>query len=588
MSVTWIPATPIVRKLEIADSPFVELGNMSRAELAQSREVPAAQRRLQIAGFVSSFEWGTVRQHLPLRLPTPGSASAWAGRLCRSYYQWLPPGDEALNSLDDFDLMLRLFDFSSWRPYLAQRLKSNFGPPAFDPVSIGLCLLLKIDRGWGWQRLLTELRSRERGQGYCLRFGFDPQDLPGASAFRMAHQNTQLECLQACQDSLMQGLMAYRVVPTQTTFPGDPPERGVSLSTDCQLIQSRSRMQCSHQTEACCTPAAQRPCPARQADKEGCACDTEACREHCRFATFRDPQATYVYYAGSNQPGHHLRPNAPTGDQPALSKGKHHFGYKSKAFNIVDDRLFTSWPITGPFVPANRNDHLSTIPGLQDVQRRFPDLHIGEFLADAGEGYDDILRFVYNDLHAIRSIAIRHSESDDNLLICLKRGYDANGIPLCPHGYRLASNGHDYQRNSTKWVCRQKCSHQPIPDLDLPTPTSDIPAPRLSCPFAQSDQPLGFSLSVGLALPDGCIRLARDFPSGSDTSNLRSGRQSYSESRNASQARRHLKRSPFFGLLNSAKATLISDTLSIAFNLVRFIREASSAPPITSPPNSDP
>ena len=57
--------------------------------------------------------------------------------------------------------MLRLFDFSSWRPYLAQRLKSNFGPPAFDPVSIGLCLLLKIDRGWGWQRLLTELRSRE-------------------------------------------------------------------------------------------------------------------------------------------------------------------------------------------------------------------------------------------------------------------------------------------------------------------------------------------------------------------------------------------------------------------------------------------
>jgi hypothetical protein len=40
------------------------------------------------------------------------------------------------------------------------------------------------------------------------------------------------------------------------------------------------------------------------AGKGGCQCDTPACLEHCRFAAFRNPDAAYVYYSGSNQPGH--------------------------------------------------------------------------------------------------------------------------------------------------------------------------------------------------------------------------------------------------------------------------------------------
>jgi hypothetical protein len=78
-------------------------------------------------------------------------------------------------------------------------------------------------------------------------------------------------------------------------------------------------------------------------------------------------------------------------------------------------------------------------------------------------------------------------------------------------------------------------------------------------------------------LPDGGIRLARDMQVGSQTWKLRTGRQSYAESRNATQSRRGLKRSPWFGLPNTAKATLIGDTLSLAFNLVRLLREASRA-----------
>ena len=110
----------------------------------------------------------------------------------------------------------------------------------------------------------------------------------------------------------------------------------------------------------------------------------------------------------------------------------------------------------------------------------------------------------------------------------------------------------------------------PPPEPPPPTP------PRQACPFADPDHPLGYSLSIGLTLPDGCIRLAHDLPVGSDTWKLRIGRQSYSESRNATQARRGVKRSPWFGYHNTAKAMLISDTLSLAFNLIRLICEASA------------
>ena len=64
---------------------------------------------------------------------------------------------------------------------------------------------------------------------------------------------------------------------------------------------------------------------------------------------------------------------------------------------------------------------------------------------------------------------------------------------------------------------------------------------------------------------------------GSDSWKLRIGRQSYSECRNASQARRHLKCSPWFGLINSSKATTMGDTLLLMLNLARFVQEASLA-----------
>jgi hypothetical protein len=609
MATLWVPApTPdqVLLTTDLPNSPFHRLVGLSLSQLRDTRDLPAAQRRLLTPHFGQTFRWEAVRPLLPLRLmvaPTqppahndqPPVVPVWQPRGCRSHYRWLPPDDiltqQDLLGLDDFDLILRLFDFSAWRPILGQRFASHMGPPPFDPVSLGLAWWLARWRSWHWPQLLTELHSSERGLGYCRRLGLRPDDLPAASTVRGALEHTCADWLVQCADSLDLSLMAYGLIPTRATFPADPPQRGVSVGLDSRLVAARSHMRCRAMHADCFLPLPQRKCAARAKGQQGCACDTPACQAHCCRATPRDPQAAYVYYAGSNQPNQaQSAPNTaqqPASQPPAKGRGKEVFGYKEKAFNILDDRLFTYWPLIGPFVPANRNDHLQTVPGFADLRRRFPQLKIGEVTADAGEGYDEILNYVYRDLHALRLIDQRAAEKDTDPLSCLERGYDASGVPLCQHGYRLAFNGHDYRRHDSKWVCRQVCLRQRKPDVVIPlppVPPAQDPASAQpafgsgDCPYRHPDRPLGYLVRVGRTLPDGNVRLARDLPVDSPAYTLRQGRQSYTESRNACQWRRRLDRSPWYGLANSAKAAYLGDLLTPALNVARFVREATTAP----------
>jgi hypothetical protein len=158
MNSIWIPAVPGQTVCQATSPLFEGLPCLSRAQLAAGRSLPATERRLQLPYFVETFGWENIRPHLPLPLLTPGAAPAWTGRVCRSYYQWLGIEDLAstaeLLRLDEFDLMLRLFDFSAWRPYLAQRFRSQYGPPPFDPLSLGLGMLLahyQVGIGNVWQ-----------------------------------------------------------------------------------------------------------------------------------------------------------------------------------------------------------------------------------------------------------------------------------------------------------------------------------------------------------------------------------------------------------------------------------------------------
>ena len=565
---------------EAESQPFAHLLGLSRSELKASRSVPAAQRRLLTAHFQKSFTWSAIRPLLPLPFIVPVDVPTPRPRRYRSAYTWLPPEQlltaEELDGLDDFDLILRLFDFSAWRPILAQRFRSQFGPPVFDPVGIGLGILLSRWRNWGWPTLRRELASAERGRGYCRRLGFDPENLPVESTWRMALANTDEKWFRQCADSVVQGLMKQRLIPDHSTFPGDPPERGIAVAIDSQLVTARSKMHCRHQHPDCFQPDQNRPCVAQTAGKAGCDCDTKACQHHCRQVAARDPEAAYVYYVGSNQPQATVKPTRkPNDTKQKKTRGKHHFGYKSKGFNIIDDRLFTYWVLSGPFVSANRNDHLQTIPGFDSLKQRFPQLNIGAVLGDAGEGVEEILVYVHSNLGALRLIKQRHAAIDQDPLTCLTRGYDQKGTPLCPHGYHLAFNGHDYDRRDSKWLCRQRCRRQSQPDVvpDLADPTAIV-----ACPYRDASRPLGFLVRIGRTLPDGSLRLARDLKVGSPSWSLRLGRLSYAESRNANQQRRGLKRSPWFGLANSAKANFLGDILSNLLNLARFVREATCAP----------
>ena len=252
---------------------------------------------------------------------------------------------------------------------MGQRFASQYGPPPFDPVSLGLAWLLAWWRGWSWPQLVTELHSGERGQGYARRLGFRSDDLPSAATFRMALNVTAPAWVVQCADSWALSLLAYGLIPSHATFPHDPPERGDQYRPR-QPTRRRPLAHALSAHERGLFPAT-RPradCAAQADGQEGCACDTPACQDHCRLATPRDPEAAYVYYKGSNQtPGAPPPATGAAADTPATvptGRGKHHFGYKSKAFNVLDDRLFTYWPLAGPYAAADRNDHLQTIPGF--------------------------------------------------------------------------------------------------------------------------------------------------------------------------------------------------------------------------------
>jgi hypothetical protein len=120
---------------------------------------------------------------------------------------------------------------------------------------------------------------------------------------------------------------------------------------------------------------------------------------------------------------------------------------------------------------------------------------------EKAQGQDESGSWAHADLKALRSIHIRHHCTDEDPLTCLKRGYDKNSIPLCPHGYRLAFNGHDYQRRDSKWVCRQRCTCHPTPELVPEALADEKRATASSCPYRDPAHPLGFSVTVNLTLP---------------------------------------------------------------------------------------
>ncbi|MFQ5861242.1 MAG: hypothetical protein ACE5IG_06810 [Dehalococcoidia bacterium] len=524
--------------------------------MSKNTDLTASQKRAANPNFVKAFSRDALRDRLPFRFPVPEDVPPSPKRRYRSHYRYLGYDDLAvpaiLATLTLFGIALRLIDFSPLRDYLAQfyYVQSAKGQVPFDPVSLFLCICLRRELNLSW-RDLAKLLAGEHGAGWRRLFGFQEGVTPSASGLRYFFNTVGPEVFDELCPLFTDLLHQAGLLPKHSTFPGDPPHRGVTISHDLMLHEARSNMKCAHVTDSCYHPAP-RPCPAKEADKEGCDCIEEACAEACRRATPLDTEARYIHYDGRNKEADLVIQND--------SQGRNVYGYASNPDRLIDDLLACAWTILTGLHSANADERELSPESFAHLQARFPYLDIGELLADAALGYQCCLDPIW-EAGALRMVDIRAHKNDKDPETQLRRGYNDKGHPLCIHGYEMHPNGHDYQRRRTKWVCKKTCLKDPKhPD----------------CPYLTPHHKHGQVINVGRTLPDGSVRLAREVPYASEAWKKRYGRRSLSESRNGSQERMGLKRLPNFGLNRNRKEVAVGDFLDNLRTLGRLVQEATT------------
>ncbi|MBC8249579.1 MAG: hypothetical protein H8E90_07860 [Anaerolineales bacterium] len=526
--------------------------------MSKNTELTASQKRAANPDFVKTFSLKALKDRLPFRFPVPEDVPPSPKRRYRSQYRYLSYDDllvpTILATLTLFQIALRLIDFSPLRDYLAQfyYVQSAKGQAPFDPVSLFLCTCLRRELNLSW-RALAKLLAGEHGAGWRRLFGFQEGITPSASGLRYFFNQVGAEVFDELCPLFTDLLHQAGLLPKHSTYPGDPPHRGVTISHDLMLHEARSNMKCAHVTDSCYQPTP-RPCPAQEAGKEGCDCTEEACSLACRRATSLDAEARYIHYEGRNKEA-----DLATQDD---SQGRDVYGYASNPDRLIDDDFACAWTIRTDLQSANDDERDLFPKSFARLQNRFPYLDIDEMLADAALGFQCCLDPIW-EAGALRMVDIRADKNDKDPQTQLRRGYNENGHPLCIHGYEMSPNGHDYQRRRTKWVCKKIClkdSKRSVPD----------------CPYLTTEHKHGQVVNVGRTLPDGSVRLAREVPYGSKTWKKRYGRRSLSESRNGSQERMGLKRLPNFGLNRNHKDVIIGDFLDNLRTLGRLVQEATT------------
>ena len=533
-------------------------------------EPTAPQKRAAHPDFVPTFSLDALQARLPLPFPVPEEVPPSPKEQYRSRYRYL--GYEALadpavlKRLSPFEVALHLIDFAPLRDYLAAHYYAGGtrGQVPFDPVSLFLCLCLRREWHLSW-RALAQLLAGEHGAGWRRLFGFQEGETPSAAGLRYFFNTLGPAVFDELCPLFIDLLHEAGLLPKQSTFPGDPPGRGVTLSRDLMLHAARANMRCTQVTDTCYQPAP-RPCPAREGPESpfraqrGCACDGEACAQVCRRATPLDPEARYIHYTGRNKHAHEQAPN----------KGRDVYGYASIPDRLLDDRFACAWTVRTGLEPANMDERHVFPRTFAYLRERFPDLAIGEVLADAALGYRDCLDPIW-EAGALRMVDIRAAAGDEDPAVQWRRGYDAQGHPLCLHGYPMRSNGHDYAKRRTKWCCEQVClSGRAAPVGAKP------PHPAPDCPYQAPEHRHGQVVNVGRTLPGGRGRLAREVPYGTVRWKRRYGRRNLSESRNGSLENMGLKRLPDFGLGRNGKEIAVADFLVNLQTLGRLVQEATT------------
>ena len=574
--------------------------------LPEAEEVKSASaKRADAPLFPLTWSLGALSPHLPFPFPSDPNLPPSPKPRYRSCYH--PPGpgpllDEMVRKgMSDFELAVHLIDFSALERPLAQAYyrPSAKGQTPFQPVSMFLAVSLRSETGMSWQKTAT-LLSGEHGAGWRRLFGFVEGDTPSASGLRYFYQSVGPPFFARLGPAWAEMLHAAGLFPERSTYPGDPPEQGVTMTQDGMLHEAKSRPSCQLATDECYQPLSrgqaeaaeeslslqeapsatppQRSCPARQKGHEGCLCNTAACQQRCHRASTLDPEARFIHYEGRNkatgQPatkGSASPAPAPNGSkEPNRGEkggGRNVFGYRSVADRVLDDRWYVGWTVASDLYPASTGENTILPERLDWLALHLPWLKIGEWLDDSAVGYEECLKKIWA-LGALRMVDIRADKADGDFEVCLRRGYDGRGYPLCAHGYVMHPNGYDRGRRRTKWVCNQACRREPRREGEPVSPVE-------GCPYLDEARPLGQVRNVGLAFPNGSLRLAREIPYGSDAWKARYGRRNQSESRNGQIEGLGLKRMRAFGLERCRKDMRMADFLINLRTLGRLVREAS-------------
>ena len=575
------------------------VGCESEGDIMTESKLTARQARALDSAFVRQCSLAGLRSALPLRWPTLTGTPPSPKRDYRSHYVYLGWDDltdpQAWVHLDDFDLVLRLVDFSGLRPVLAQRLgwTSACGRRPFDPVSMFLLTAWQIVNDWSRAETLRKLQ-RPRNADYAQRFGFENGIVPSEGGMR--YFLTTLGRLSEVEgDTVTVELDEGNAVEIAFQYLNQLIAGAVALILDAHLVtpeawqnalicpdgmihDAASRMRCTSVQDSCyrsISSAGPRPCPAKEKDapRRGCACDTLACAAICQYAPARDAQARCVWYEGSNHPSAH-HPNA-SADPSAQQKGKGklRYGYRSLPLQFAEPTRRFSFVLLDDFLPANAREENPAAALVLQLNIFYPHLGLDIVAGDAGFGYYAFLHAIYQ-CGAKRVVDLRAHSTDQDKVQWTTRGYDDQGRPICPYGYRFSSNGFDADRHCHKWVCRQACLHDTAPAV----PLENVSYPPQDCPYQNERCRHGKTVSIKERFDDGTLRLVRDIPVGTPT-----WKRFYHRARNASEDRNSdlqhwgFKRLRVYGNLRARAIIALADVWLNLTTLARLVREATVA-----------
>jgi len=522
-----------------------------------------------------------LQDRLPLQWPVPENMPPSPKKQYRSWYVYPDLDLNGWERMGDYDLVLRLLDFSGLRPVLAQRLGwvSGRGQIPFDPVSMFLLTGWQITNRWKRSETLTWL-GEDRYADYAQCFGFRDGIYPTEGGLRYflttlgrhSEDGSKTVAVEKGSELIQYGIQQLNQLIVQSVeiircagILSPQSWEQALLCPDGQIHDAASHMNCQAVTDSCYLPTSTqepRACPAKQKKLKGCDCDTPACIQICKRATPRDPEARFIWYSGSNQ------------DTKDDKDGEARYGYRSLPLRLADPQRRFSITLLDDVRPANQREEEPSAALLLQLASSYPDLMVDTVAGDAGLGYDSFLHTIHAHLGARRVVAFRRHQTDKDPTQWPVRGYDDKGRPLCSFGYAFQSNGFDRQRKRHKWLCARICLNGAQPCVRLP----DVVYPPPECPYQDDQHPHGRVLNIAERFPDGSIRLARDVPFDTPT-----WKALYHRSRNAVEMRNAtfegwgFKRMPVFGMPRTKALIFLADVWDNLTTLARLIREASLA-----------